>query len=135
MHKDIRTAVLASQTVGHAGFPALLMDRGLISRNDLVVARQHAQREGIELADAFVALGLVPEAECYAALAEAAGLNMVDAVEMAKSELAIRLVPSGSRGATSSCRSAWTTRRSHTRPAGRSIPRSSVTCRLPPAGG
>ena len=79
--------------VGHAGFPALLIDRGLISRNDLVVARQHAVHEHIELADAFVALGLVPESACYAALAEAAGLTLVNAMQMATSELAIRLVP------------------------------------------
>ncbi len=79
--------------VGLAGFPALLIDRGLISRSDLAVARQHAQRETIELADAFVALGLVKEADCYGALAEAAGLDLVNAVEMATSELAVRLVP------------------------------------------
>ena len=93
MPKDIRAGVLTPQSVGHAGFPALLLDRGLISPSDLVDARQHAHREGIELADAFVALGLVPEIACYAALAEAAGLNLVDAAAMGTSELAIRLVP------------------------------------------
>src|SRR3989304_1142145 len=49
------------------------MERGLLSRNDLAVARQHAQRERIGLAEAFVALGLVPEVACYAALAGGAG--------------------------------------------------------------
>jgi type II secretory ATPase GspE/PulE/Tfp pilus assembly ATPase PilB-like protein/ActR/RegA family two-component response regulator len=93
MLKQISAAILPAHGVGHAGFPALLMDRGLISRNDLVVARQHAQRESVELADAFISLGLVSEGDCYAALAEAAGLHLVNAVEMATSELAIRLVP------------------------------------------
>ena len=78
---------------GHAGFSALLIERGLISRNDLAVAQQYAQREKVELADAFVSLGLVNEGDCYAALADAAGLTLVDAVAMATSELAIRLVP------------------------------------------
>jgi type II secretory ATPase GspE/PulE/Tfp pilus assembly ATPase PilB-like protein/ActR/RegA family two-component response regulator len=78
---------------GRAGFPALLLERGLINRNDLLVAEQHALREGVELADAFVMLALVEENACYAALAEAAGMKFVDAVGMATSELAVRLVP------------------------------------------
>jgi type IV pilus assembly protein PilB len=93
MHDDVLSTVLTAPSVGRAGFPALLIDRGLISRNDLMVAERHAQVEDVELADAFVTLGLVEEAACYAALAEAAGLDLVDAVGMAKSELAVRLVP------------------------------------------
>jgi type IV pilus assembly protein PilB len=79
--------------VGRAGFPALLIDRGLIARADLAAAQRHAQTEQIELAEAFVALGLIPEAACYAALAEVAGLELVDLVTTAPSELAVRLVP------------------------------------------
>ena len=93
MHKHVRSVLQATPGVGRAGFPALLMDQGFINRSDLVVAQQHADRERIELADAFVALGLVEEGICYAALAEAAGLDLVNAVEMATSELAVRLVP------------------------------------------
>ena len=92
MHKELHP-VPPGPGGGYEGFPALLIDRGLISRSDLIVARQHALREKVELADAFVSLGLVNEANCYAALADAAGLSLVDAVAMATSELAIRLVP------------------------------------------
>jgi type II secretory ATPase GspE/PulE/Tfp pilus assembly ATPase PilB-like protein/ActR/RegA family two-component response regulator len=93
MHKQVCAVMQAVPAVGRAGFPALLMDRGFISRSDLIVAQQHADRERMELADAFVSLGLVEESDCYTALAEAAGLELVDAVERATSELAIRLVP------------------------------------------
>jgi type II secretory ATPase GspE/PulE/Tfp pilus assembly ATPase PilB-like protein len=82
-----------SPAVGRAGFPALLMARHLISRNDLAVAQQHAISHKIGLAESFVALGLVPETECYAVLAEAAGLDVVDPASTASSELAVRLVP------------------------------------------
>jgi type IV pilus assembly protein PilB len=90
---SFNTSAMITPGVGRAAFPAMLMDRGLISRSDLMMAQQHAQREHIELADAFVALGLVEESTCYATLAEAAGLSLVNAVEMATSELAVRLVP------------------------------------------
>jgi type IV pilus assembly protein PilB len=77
---------------GRAGFPALLLDRGLISRSDLATAQQQADREQIELSEALVALGLVPEVTCYALLAEATGLELVD-LSAGSSELAVRLVP------------------------------------------
>src|SRR5260221_169593 len=93
MVKQERRVMPAASGVGRAGFPALLMDQGLVSRSDLVVAQKHADSERIELADAFVSLGLVEEGVCYAALAEAAGLDLVNAEEMATSELAVRLVP------------------------------------------
>ena len=93
MHKQTTTSINAPVAHGRAAFPALLMDRGLITKSDLAAAQQHAQREGIELADAFVALTLVDEHACYAALADAAGMELVDAVDMATSELAVRLVP------------------------------------------
>src|SRR6266851_3930861 len=79
--------------VGLAGFPALLIDQALISRSDLLVAQQHAAREHIEIADALVALGLVSERAAYAALADAAGAELVDLPNITSSELAIRLVP------------------------------------------
>jgi type IV pilus assembly protein PilB len=69
------------------------MERHLLSRNDLAVAQQHALSHQIGLAEAFVARGLVPETECYAVLAEAAGLDLVDPANTASSELAVRLVP------------------------------------------
>ena len=82
-----------SPGMGRAAFPALLLERGLISRHDLVVAQQHAEGLGLELSEAFVALSLLDERTCYAVLAEAAGLPLVNPVDMATSELAIRLVP------------------------------------------
>ena len=93
MQKPTNPSVNAHVSVGRAGFPALLMERGLITQPDLVAAQQHAQREGMELADACVALALVDEQACYAALADAAGMEFVDAEDMATSELAVRLVP------------------------------------------
>src|SRR5437868_3456321 len=91
--REIGATSGAAPIVGRAGFPALLMERHLISRNDLAVAQQHAIAQRIGLADAFVALGLVPEAACYAALAEAAGLDVMDPAGTESSELAVRLVP------------------------------------------
>jgi type IV pilus assembly protein PilB len=79
--------------VGAAGFAALLVERGLVNKNDLVVAEQHAIREHIELACAVVALGLAIEPAVYAVLSEASGLELVDLEAMQLSELAIRLVP------------------------------------------
>jgi type IV pilus assembly protein PilB len=90
---DISSFAIVTPGIGRAAFPALLMERGLITRADLAVAQQHADRQHLELPEAFVALGLVPEEMCYATLAEAAGLTLVDPVELAQSELAVRLVP------------------------------------------
>ena len=64
-----------------------------MSRNDLAVAEPHAAREHMELADAVVALGLVSEADSYAALAEASGADLVTLDDVVSSELAVRLVP------------------------------------------
>jgi type II secretory ATPase GspE/PulE/Tfp pilus assembly ATPase PilB-like protein/ActR/RegA family two-component response regulator len=93
MHKQIHAVPQLTPGVGRAGFPALLIDRGFISRADLAMAQQYAGRERVELADAFISLSLISERDCYATLAEAAGLDLVNASEMATSELAIRLVP------------------------------------------
>jgi len=79
--------------VGLNGFPALLVDHGLVSRNDLLIARQHADREQMQLADAVVALGLVVERDSYKELASAAGLEYVNLKDAEMSELAVRLVP------------------------------------------
>jgi type IV pilus assembly protein PilB len=78
---------------GLLGFPALLIERGVLSRNDLLTAQQHADRDHIELTEALVALGLVGEVETYRALAAAAGLEFVRLQEVEISELAVRLVP------------------------------------------
>ncbi len=77
---------------GLAGFPALLIERGLISSSDLAAAHARAVREGIDLVDVVVALG-VAEAESYAALAAAAGADMIPLERTRSSELAVRLVP------------------------------------------
>jgi type IV pilus assembly protein PilB len=79
--------------VGAAGFPALLLEKLTVNRQDLTVAEHHAAREHIELIDAIVALGVVPEADAYRVLAQAAGAEFVMPAEQAPSELALRLVP------------------------------------------
>jgi CheY-like chemotaxis protein len=76
-----------------AAFPALLIDRGLISRDDLAVAEPHAVREHLELADTLVVLGLVSEADSYATLAAAAGAEVMALEGVASSKLAVQLVP------------------------------------------
>jgi type IV pilus assembly protein PilB len=79
--------------VGAAGFPLLLVEDGLITRQDLVIAEQHAAREHADLAETIVALGLAPETDVYRLLAHAAGAEFVTLDDHPASELAIRLVP------------------------------------------
>lgn len=79
-------------TFGKAAFEAHLLAEGLSVRN-LEAAKQHAAREGTEVADALVALSLMDEADSYRSLAAAAGLPLVDLEQTEISELAIRLVP------------------------------------------
>ncbi len=81
-----------SPSVGLAGFPALLLERGLIAASDLAAAQSRAVREHIELADAVVPLG-VSEGDSYAALAAAAGADVIALGDVRSSELAVRLVP------------------------------------------
>jgi type IV pilus assembly protein PilB len=83
----------ATDRVGIARFPGLLIDASLISGADLVLAEQHAAREQMALVDAVVVLGLVPETQSYAKLAEAGGFVLEDLQHYVSSELAIRLVP------------------------------------------
>ncbi len=89
-----QTSISQGTHIGRAGFPALLIDGGLISRADLAVAEQHALREHVQLADAVIALDFVSERDSYAALAQAAGLELIELDEsVAHCELAVRLVP------------------------------------------
>jgi len=81
-----------SPSAGLDGFPALLVKRGLIAASDLVTAQSRAVRERIELADAVVALG-VSESDSYAALAAAAGVDVIALGDVRSSDLAVRLVP------------------------------------------
>ncbi len=78
---------------GSAGLPELLLERGVISRNDLLIAEREAERQAIPVAEAIVALGLAAEPATYEALAVAAGGGLLDLAATASSELAIRLVP------------------------------------------
>ena len=87
------TSDQSKESVGIAGFPALLIDASLINRSDLSLAEQHALREHMSLADAVVALGLVKEEDSYAKLADAGRFDLVDVEQGALSELAARLVP------------------------------------------
>ena len=87
------SATQTSPAPGRAGFPALLVSRGLLTAADLATAEAHAIRGHLELADAVVALSFVSEADSYAALAVAAG-TFVSAIDAAmSSELAVQLVP------------------------------------------
>ena len=79
-------------SVGLSGFPALLVQRGLIGQSDLAAAQSRAVRDQIELADAVVVFG-VTEGASYAALAAAAGAEAIALEGVASSELAVRLVP------------------------------------------
>ncbi len=86
------TRAATRPSFGLAGFPALLIERGLISSSDLAAAQSQAARETIDLVDAVVAFG-VAEADSYAALAAAAGADMISLERTSSSELAVRLVP------------------------------------------
>src|SRR3990170_2859433 len=69
------------------------MAKGLISEHDLAIAEHHASREQMDLVDAVIATGLVDEGDAYAALAAAAGTDLVSLGSRELSELAVRLVP------------------------------------------
>jgi CheY-like chemotaxis protein len=84
---------VASLVVGRTGLPALLIDWELVSPKDLSAAERHAEREQIELTEALITLGLVPEAEALEALAAAVGAPLVALKGVIPSELAVRLVP------------------------------------------
>jgi len=85
--------MVVSQGSTAAGFPRLLLDQGLISRNDLSVAEHHAARERVPVVEAIVTLGIVPESEAYRLLAQSAGVECVSLEGTTTSELAVRLVP------------------------------------------
>ena len=76
-----------------ARYPELLMERGLVSADNLSRAQAHAAREQIELADALIALALTSEAAAYDTLAAAAGTTLTPVELIASSELAVQLVP------------------------------------------
>ena len=65
------------ERVGVAGYPGLLIEEGLATRQNITVAEQHAVRERTELPDAIVALGVMPEIEAYRLLARAAGVDFI----------------------------------------------------------
>ena len=68
-----------------AGLSAVLLESGVVSGSDLLVAEQHAARECVELTDALVALGLASERAAYDAAAAAAGTERIDLEEVASS--------------------------------------------------
>src|SRR5579872_2777792 len=81
------------ERVGAAGYPALLIEHGILARADLSVAEQHAARDHVDLAEAVLGLGTAQENDVYRLLARAAGVEFVALAGRAPSELAIRLVP------------------------------------------
>jgi len=71
----------------------LLVQRALVSRDGLAAAETLATSKHVELVDAVVALGLVSEADSYAALAEATGAELTTLENASFTDLAVRLVP------------------------------------------
>jgi len=74
-------------------FEHALLAAALVSRRDLEVAAELAERDQIPLPDAIVSLGFASELDTYAALARAAGLPLVDLEEVEISPFVVRLVP------------------------------------------
>ena len=81
------------RVAGRTGLPELLLGRGLISRDNLVIAEHHAQREHDELTESVVALGFVTESDAFESLAAAADAPFLALDGITPSELAVRLVP------------------------------------------
>lgn len=74
-------------------FGDLLLSRSLVNRHDLALAVEHGERQSVPLVEAVVDLGFVSESDGYSALANAAGLRLVELSELTPSNLALRLVP------------------------------------------
>lgn len=74
-------------------FGERLLSWALINTGDLMVAAQHAAQSGGGLADSIISLGLLPEADTYAALARATEMPLVDLRLVTPDALALRLVP------------------------------------------
>ena len=74
-------------------FGERLLSWALINTSNLVVAAQHAAQSGGGLADSIISLGLLPEADTYAALARATEMPLVDLRQVTPDALALRLVP------------------------------------------
>ncbi len=70
-----------------------MVELGLVTPDGLRNAQEHSARAQTDLTDALVALGLTSEESAYAALAAAAGVDLVDLDDIVLSELAARLVP------------------------------------------
>ncbi len=70
-----------------------LLAAGLLSRHDLSIAAELAEREMLGLVDAVVAGGLVSEQDSYATLSRATGVPLLDLTTQDVSLLAIKLVP------------------------------------------
>jgi len=74
-------------------FGERLLSWALINTRDLMVAAQHAAQSGGGLADSIISLGLLPEADTYAALARATEMPLLDLRLVTPDALALRLVP------------------------------------------
>jgi type IV pilus assembly protein PilB len=71
----------------------MLVAEAALSRSDLHVAAEYSERERMPLSDAIIDLGFIHEADTYAMLAKATGMELVDLSSLTPSELALRLVP------------------------------------------
>lgn len=85
-------------------FEDLLVSSSLLNELNLLIAKEHAEREALPLVDAVVALGLVAKGDSYALLSRATGLPLVELAGLEVSQLALRLVPSGWPAGTCCCR-------------------------------
>jgi type IV pilus assembly protein PilB len=70
-----------------------LLAAGMVTREDLARAVEQAAHQKLPLHDVVVSLGLVSEADSYAALSKVTGIPVLDLNDVQVSELAVRLVP------------------------------------------
>jgi type IV pilus assembly protein PilB len=87
--RDLGTGVPA----GARAFAEQLLTAQLLTREQLRRALDGAEQQKAPLHDVVVALGLVREADSYAALSQVAGMPLLDLNDVRVSELAVRLVP------------------------------------------
>ncbi len=74
-------------------FAEALLTSSLVSRHELSVAAELAERDQVPLADAVISLGFASELDTYAVLSRATGLPLVDLDELDISAFVLRLIP------------------------------------------
>lgn len=75
------------------GFRNALVEAGLINRQQMTTASEHASHWAIAFAEAVVALGFARERDVYLIPAQTSGLELTDLDTVTPSALAVRLIP------------------------------------------